>query len=365
MTPHGAASSRVSRLRTLPWCAGGGDRDPDDGFLVWPADTPSRHPLTVAAGGITRDRGPSRRAPGGASHRHSRPRCGGPTTTIFEEYTCMAIHLRLADGDELQTPIRRFAHPGTGHAITLVGTLHFGRDAYFAGLRERIDALCEAGAVVHIEASGRVDGDHVGATEQELAVLADMDRAAALGRRWAGELGWASQVDALGYPPHWHRHDLPGLEMLRRVGVPVMARFAARQRRAVDWPETDTTGLERHRARMAIGLRSATAYTDKTLRRLGRHPVFAVVVNGRTAHALQQALAAEQDVVLVWGATHLPGFAAGLAEHGFAEVGEPEWHTALQLPSFRASLWCLATARLRRRFRTRRASAVAASRDPR
>ncbi|WP_432976649.1 hypothetical protein [Dactylosporangium sp. CA-233914] len=276
----------------------------------------------------------------------------------------MAMHLRRVGDNEVQTPIRRYAHPGSGREIAVIGSLHAGQEAYFARLRERIDALSGARAVVHVEGSGRVDGEHIGAAPQERTVLAIMDQAAALNRRRIVELGWAYQVDALGYPSHWELHDLSGVEVLRRIGVPAMGRFAARQLRAVDWPDTDTSRIERFRARMAIGLHLAAASKNNKVRTSSRSLVYRVMVHERTAYALESALAADQDVVLIWGPMHLPGFAAGLAAHGFAEVGEPEWHTALQLPSFSASLWRLAAGPLRR-SRTRRASVATASKEPR
>jgi hypothetical protein len=53
---------------------------------------------------------------------------------------------------------------------------------------------------------------------------------------------------------------------------------------------------------------------------------------GRTALALEGLDGTDRDTVLVWGAGHLPGLAAGLRERGFLRRGDPDWHTVARLP---------------------------------
>jgi hypothetical protein len=100
-----------------------------------------------------------------------------------------------------QSAIHRYVHPGTGRRVTVVGTHHVGRPAYFACLRAVIDDLEQAGAVVHSEGSSLIPPDEAGITTEEHQLLADLRRLGELEKRRVRELGWIGQIDGLAYPP--------------------------------------------------------------------------------------------------------------------------------------------------------------------
>lgn len=237
---------------------------------------------------------------------------------------------RLADGTNVQTPIWRYVHPDSGRRITVIGALHVGESAYYAGLRATVDQLVEAGAVVQVE-GGRLlpDGD-TNLSDEEQQILAAFDRCAELEKQRIPLVGLVHQIDGLGYPPEWKVVDLSQLQITRRVGSHLMGKLVQAMLADLDWPLDDPAAAARMQAIAVAAYQNALAPNHAA--RTPANPIAAVVIHQRTQLALDGALAVNGDVVLIWGCGHVPGLHTGLTSAGFVPDGDPEWRTAAHLP---------------------------------
>jgi len=252
----------------------------------------------------------------------------------------MAEYLRLIRRTHLQTPVHRYTHPDTGRRVTVIGTVHLGEPAYFAGLRAAIDDLTAAGAVVHCEGSRLLACDDPDITVSEQQILTDMRRCHELEKRWITELGWVGQIEGLGYPPQWRVIDLNQLQIIRRVGVETMRQSMQRKTTMLDRLDKRPNGIDVFRLGTAVTLR-AGASDRRAVQRRTAEPTDPVLVGDRTTVALGGVFDTDRDTVLVWGAGHVPGLGAGLGTRGFVRRGEPQWHTVARVPSVRSAWWRL------------------------
>lgn len=260
----------------------------------------------------------------------------------------MPEHLRLIDDTHLQTPIRGYRHPQTGHRITLVCTMHMGLPSYFAGLRKVIDRLRADGAVVHTEGSRMLD-DGTDTTADELFLLTGLEHSSRIEEKRNPVLGWVSQADGLNYrrtgmplPPDFEIIDLSHLEIIRRAGVEPMRKLL-KNKNLILGQSVTRRGAARHLLILTFGMRrSASAPPSQApARQQPRpHPLDDVLMDQRDAHALAGLDRTDRDTVLIWGAKHLPGLHTGLTERGYERDPQPDqWHTVTLLPSIRRALW--------------------------
>ena len=254
----------------------------------------------------------------------------------------MMRKLRVRRG-VLQTPVIRYRHRRTGRTVTLVGTAHVGEASYYDRLHATVTRLEAAGAVVCYEWIGP-------AAEEEWAVASAGERAArdvsrAMGeatfRRVCRSLGWVEQGAVFRRAPSWRNVDMTDLELVR-LARPETLR-GLREAFGDVWGSSLTQDRADAFAGAAAGvvfrlvsldwfdlLRHITTWDDAS--RQFNH----VEVEERNAHALA-SLPAGADVVLLWGAGHLPGLAAGLKQAGHRRQGTT-WMNVGRLPALRASI---------------------------
>jgi hypothetical protein len=132
------------------------------------------------------------------------------------------------------------------------------------------------------------------------------------------------------------------LDIIRRLGIATVRKKVTAMSRMFDWPDDDHRGLARLRLKVAVGLRLTTS--DRGVALASRGPAAKVLVGDRNTVALQAVADSGQDLVLIWGAGHMPGIGAGLHKQGFVRHGQPEWHTILEVPSIARGLWRWVTA---------------------
>jgi len=243
----------------------------------------------------------------------------------------------------LQTPVIRYRHRHTGRTVTLVGTAHVGEASYYDRLHAMVTRLEAAGAVVCYEWIGP-------AAAEEWAVASAGERAArdvsrAMGeatfRRVCRSLGWAEQGEVFRFAPSWRNVDMTDLELVR-LARPETLR-GLREAFGDVWGSSLTQDRADAFAGAAAGvvfrlvsldwfdlLRHITTWDDAS-RQFNR-----VEVEERNAHALAN-LPAGADVVLLWGAGHLPGLAAGLKQAGHRRQGTT-WMNVGRLPALWASI---------------------------
>ncbi len=244
----------------------------------------------------------------------------------------------------LQTPIIRYGHRNTGHTVTLVGTIHIGEVFYYETLHAMVTGLEAAGAVVFYESIGQ-------AAEEEWAAADASERATRGASRAIGEnnvrrvcrsLGWVEQGAAFTFAPSWRNADMTDLELVR------LARPEALRGLREDLADVfGSSSLAQDQADAFAGAAAAVVFRLVSLDRFDRLRRIAtwdeasrhfdhVTVAERNARALAR-LPSGDDAVLLWGAGHLPGLAAGLKETGHRREAAT-WVNVGQLPALWASI---------------------------
>lgn len=235
----------------------------------------------------------------------------------------------------LQTPVLTYRRRGRPGAVTLIGVTHIGEVLYYQAVAALADQLEAHGAVVHYEMIGKPPRDELDAASGEdlAAIGAFMDQMATGADQIAALMqyyGWAYQTDALPYPARWRNTDMHGLQLIRAIGTgKILARPLSRK---------PSVGQDLLATCAALGV---------FFRLAGRVPVMMalvarkgqdipVILGERNKIALD-ALPADGDVVLIWGADHLRGIGRGLRRAGFRQAGRT-WLDVGMLPPLRRSL---------------------------
>jgi len=231
--------------------------------------------------------------------------------------------LRVA-GRRVETAVWTLRHPRTGRTATLVGTMHIGDARYFDELSEMLAGLAAGGAEVHLEGIAHREDDRV--TEWERARLAE-----AKGWRNPETSGTAVTLlrvesqSLLRLPEETRNIDLSHAELLRRLGWGAYRRLFALGPTTLPGP-----GLAPIvRAAIRFQLRHSRGLELLRSTRPGSRRVNRVVIDERNAVAFAGAADAleRRDVVLVWGADHLPGLARLFARAGYRPLAE-RWLSA-------------------------------------
>lgn len=232
----------------------------------------------------------------------------------------------------LQVPVVRFRHRQTGQLVTIAATFHVAEAAFYEQLTALVTRLEAAGAVIYSEGLG-LAGEKEWAAETAVERAARNDHFGDLRRRYQAMgdyLGWVPQR----FPdmPSWRNVDMTDLEFIKRAEPQGMRSVSAlEQRMGV------AVGPQAIGAIMAIAVRLDAADRFGLLARLRRmtggdgfRRAVDVVVGERN-RLLLAALAPGEDAVLVWGAGHLPGLAAGLRTAGYRRQAT-EWVNVGTLP---------------------------------
>jgi hypothetical protein len=266
-------------------------------------------------------------------------------------------------GRVFKTPVTTYAHPDTGRRVTVVSVMHVGLPSYFAGLREIIKEKEAAGAVVHCEGTGldRLTPELVkqplvsttldakvrellaripDLTHDEREVLLAMVDVALLMRRRVRELGWVEQMDKEGglpTEPHWENIDITVIDVIRRLGPDTLLYRMRQSMKMLDWPVGNNVKPNAFRLKLALVFRAYASNKKRIQNKLCTGPYDAVLLERREKVALDGLHATTTDVVLLWGAMHLPAFEADLLSRGYVQEGQT-WHTACLMPSITAAL---------------------------
>jgi hypothetical protein len=190
--------------------------------------------------------------------------------------------------------------------VTLVGTMHIGEARYFEELSTVVAGLAAAGAEVHVEGISHRYDDYMRKWERNCLAAADSwAHPETMGA--ATSLGVESQGVRMRLPAEARNIDLSHVELLRGIGWDSYRRlFASRLTESSDRPAG-------RMVRAAIGFELRHRRGLDRLRSLrGRYRRVNQVVlrdRNRVAFAAAVEALAQTDVVLVWGADHLPGLA--------------------------------------------------------
>ena len=187
--------------------------------------------------------------------------------------------------------------------ITLVAVMHVGPKPYWQATQAELDALEAGGAVIHSEGvGGQKQTTFRGWVRSGLMYGA----VGAVSRSLRLICGWRAQKKALTYPKTWETHDLPVTTALDRVSTPALLRtFVLTQLFSPLAAVFIRTG------RMSLhDVNDSDASLD--------------IIDARNRHAIDEALAADRDVALIWGAAHIPGMVDLLEQVGFT-IADVAW----------------------------------------
>jgi len=215
-----------------------------------------------------------------------------------------------------------------------------GEPGYYEQLQALIDGLEAGGAGVHCEGAsvGRC-GIPAEVSAEEQTVLDELARCRELTSTRVGQVfGWVHQHCALPIAATWRVTDLHYVEVMRLTGTAALLHQTRRANRVMDWPEEDPMAPHRLRLSVAVSMR-AQASNNRLLRRAFARRTDRILVGHRNQIALEclDQEPADRDVVMLWGAGHLPGLGAGLATRGLVPT-ENTWYRVGHLPGIRATL---------------------------
>jgi hypothetical protein len=252
--------------------------------------------------------------------------------------------LRMRRG-MLQSPVYRFVHRASGHAVTVICTSHAGEARYFREVRDLACSLESGGAVVQFEAIRSATDDEWAAATSEERAARDMlnARPPGAGRdspmmaALRGYLGWAFQLDALDYPASWVNADISSLELMRLAGSQHLLADTGNRDRALA-----VIGGEDGLARVggpaaALILRAVTLDRWQLISRcVMRRGGDARAVDGAIGAARNDRaigmLPAGRDAVMIWGAEHATGLCPGLRHAGYRQCRRVAWLDVGRLP---------------------------------
>jgi hypothetical protein len=234
----------------------------------------------------------------------------------------------------LQTPVIIYEHRRTGRTVTLVATSHIGQAAYYDQLRAMLTDE-EAGALIYYEminpAAGSswaaASGDERAARDALNHEVRETFQAA------CRYLGWVTQA-ALAYSPSWRNADMTDLELIRRAGPRNILTSGT------------ASGIDHLDVLMGAGV--AVLFRLFPFDRFGLLSRFSVwgdvdwhirhVVTDESNSRVLASLSPDVDIVLLWGAGHLPGLTAGLKTAGYRRR-RTMWMNVGELPAIQDNGW--------------------------
>jgi len=219
----------------------------------------------------------------------------------------------------MRTAVETWRHPESGRTVTLVGTIHVGKQRYYDRLGILVADLQAGGAQVHAEGIA-APPKHTPMTEEEAAAIAKM-RLSPMYSWLAEELGLVVQRIP-GDHSRWVNTDMNALEFLR--ALPDRESFL----RMFDQFDEMVAELNGEKMPAVVGkiirgaMRVMTSRPGMAIiRRRGRkNPNRDVIDTARNTIALRAIDETTDDVVAIWGAAHLEGIGAGLASRGYRRI---------------------------------------------
>ncbi|MBI2760133.1 MAG: hypothetical protein HYX51_01740 [Chloroflexi bacterium] len=234
----------------------------------------------------------------------------------------------IREGDiwRLQTAVVHLRNPDTDHRITLCSMIHIGRPDYYA----RLGALVEnhPGDVL-FEGVGELSAEDVAALpDEERKVYESLAALNAAYRRIAASLHLVAQPDSMPKPrPEWVRADLPVQELLRRW---VAGRLPLIPLMDGAGQALDSAFMRRFTRLLLLQepyILGAFQFLKGRAGSLGRMTGLLIDERNAAALAIFDVLEPRRDVIMTYGAGHVPGLFAGFGARGYRETAR-DWYTA-------------------------------------
>jgi hypothetical protein len=234
--------------------------------------------------------------------------------------------IREADRWSLQTALIHLRHRETGRRVRLMAMIHIGESVYYTRLNE---IIAEHDGLVLFEGLGQITDDELAElTPDERKVydaIAPLNEAY---RKLAAALDLVAQPDALTKPgPNWVRADLPLKRLLtlwaeRRLPLIPALETAGRALESAFFKRT-TRLLLLQEPLILSAFRMVKGWSPA----LGRLASLLVDERNDAAMAVFDTTTQDRDVLLIYGAGHVPGLLTALEGRGYSEEAR-DWFTA-------------------------------------
>jgi hypothetical protein len=215
----------------------------------------------------------------------------------------------------LETRIQTYVNNYDKH-ITTVGAMHAATEESWRELINYLVAAEKDGAEIHLEGVQPAEGT----TEDEKTGIAALLSLMALGRSVAELTGLQYQKDAFVNAPAWKAHDVTVLDVVRKMNKKILLYIA-------------NIGSEDIRISPSKALWSLRnihilsffgSFIPLTRQIVGSEGI----LHQRNYFATEAAFNTQSDVVLVWGAAHLPGMDKILRRNGYRREST-EWRVII------------------------------------
>ena len=234
--------------------------------------------------------------------------------------------IRERDRWNLQTALIHLRHRETGRRVRLMSMIHIGEPVYYTRVNE---IIADHDGLVLFEGLGQLTDDEIAAlTPEERKVYDAIAPLTEAYRQLAAALDLVAQPDALTKPgPNWLRADLPLgrlLTLWAERRLPLIPAMEAAMRTLEGAFFKRTTRLLLLQEPLILGAFRLLRGWSPAVGRLGN-----LLVDERNEAALKvfDSTPVEKDILLIYGAGHVPGLLTALERRGYREVAR-DWFTA-------------------------------------
>lgn len=243
----------------------------------------------------------------------------------------------MTKNQSIKTPILTYEHTERGNRVDLVGMIHVAEPAYYEAIQGFVDRRAHEGAVVHYEGVKRVSKEQFRQAPRQVRQNAALSRMALrdLYHMVSDVDGLVHQGKGITYRKEWKNND-----------ATILDQGASMSRLAVDSLYASTrilklvnrvVGKEMMHQLLRESLRGIDESDGKPrgIRRIGAASREDFVIRKRNEIAIA-ALDEElhdnpdTDVLLMWGAGHLPGMSHEVENRGFVQTDE-QYLTAIHM----------------------------------
>jgi hypothetical protein len=230
--------------------------------------------------------------------------------------------------NQLLLPILTFRHPDTEHTIRLVGVMHAASAESWADLNQRLRDLDAAGNVTLLEGIRKpTDAEMEEAGPELRQRVADLRYISEATKDFVHALGLTYQHEGLVKPARARNADLTILELARHADSDAIAKgVVAAKKQGID--VTDDTGAQVASWVVFQIFATLIGTPIRAFLPAAKYLPENLVIQERNAIAIGLALQERSDVVLPWGAAHLPGMVKLLRHNGYRRV-DTTWRTTL------------------------------------
>lgn len=234
--------------------------------------------------------------------------------------------VRDRDTWSLQTAVLHLRHTDTGRRVQVMSMIHIGEAAYYTRLNELI---AEHDGLILFEGLGQLTDDELASlTPEERKVWDTIAPLTDAYREIARALDLVAQPDALTKPGStWRRADLPLARLLKLWAerrLPLLPAMGQAGKALESAFFKRTTRLLLLQEPLILGaFRALKGWTPG----IGKLSDLLVDERNGAAMAVFDATPADQDILLIYGAGHVPGLVEMLRTRGYREAAR-DWFTA-------------------------------------